>query len=716
MKQIAQNYKSGELLMLEVPVPQTKPGGLLVRTMFSLISAGTELMKIGESKLSMVGKARARPDQVKKVLQSVAQQGLMATYRKVEARLDSYTPLGYSLVGEVVEVGEGVDEFRVGQWVACGGNQYAFHAEFNWVPINLCVVVPAEVDPRHAAFTTVGAVAMQGFRQSEAVLGESAVVVGLGLVGQLLTQILVAGGVSVVGVDLAPDRCRLAEAAGAYAAGAPDSIETLRARLVELTGGHGADHVFITAGGTSNGPVELAADLARDRGRVIDIGKTKLDLPWTAYYEKELDVRFSRSYGPGRYDPLYEEGGIDYPIGYVRWTERRNMESFVQLIAQKRINLEPLVAAVYQFDDAVATYERMTSGSEPGVGVLFQYSAEAETGRVIASPLTSVGSPSEGRVRLAVVGAGSYASSMLLPHLRSHPMASLTDVVTTSALSAANAQKQFGFERFGTDLDQILGNESVDAVLIATRHASHARLVDRCLRAGKAVFVEKPLALDHEELSAVMSAIVETGNDRLLVGFNRRYSPLLSQLRRHWETLGPVQIRYTVNAGPLAADSWYSDRSEGTRFVGEGGHFIDTATWWVGHDPRSVVASSTSDDVDNLSAIFTYPDGSVATIHYLISGDARYPKESIEVMGQGRVARFDNFRSFELWSRGKRIREKARAVDKGQRQQLDHFLDAVAHGRPMPINVASLVATTAATLAAVEASISGQRCEIGLER
>ncbi len=712
MQQIVQNYKSGELLMLDVPAPAIKPGGVLVRSMFSLVSSGTELMKIGESQLSLLGKARARPDQVKKVLQSVAQQGLMATYRKVEAQLDSFTPLGYSLVGEVIEVGEGADEFRVGQWVACAGNQFAFHAEVNWVPINLCVAVPSEVDPRHAAFTTVGSVAMQGFRQSEAVLGESAVVIGLGLVGQLLTQILLAAGVTVIGVDLSEERCRLAEAAGAHAAGSPAASDQLKAQVLEVSGGHGADHVFITAGGESNGPTELAVFFARDRGRVIDIGKTRLDLPWKDYYEKELEVRFSRSYGPGRYDPIYEEGGIDYPIGYVRWTERRNMESFVGLLASKRINLTPLVSAVYPFAEAVGAYKRMGSGEERGVGVLFEYQENPRLERRIGGSQMSTTGTGDEKLALAVIGAGSYASSMLLPHLSKHEHVKLSDVVTTTALSAANAQRHFGFERHGTDLELVLADPTIGAVLIATRHASHAGLVSRALEAGKAVFVEKPLALDRRQLQDIRSAVAATGNDRLLVGFNRRYSPLLNQLKERWQALGPVQLRYTVNAGPLSAGSWYRDRTEGSRFAGEGGHFIDTASWWLGCDPVEVSAAATDDDIDNLTTTMLYPDGSVAVVQYLTSGDPRYPKESIEVMGQGRVARFDNFRSFELWSSGKPEKGQARAVDKGQERQLDQFVDAIRSGGPMPISFDSLVATTAATLGTMEAAVSRKKISL----
>ena len=377
MKQVAQNYKSGELSVLDVPAPACRPGGVLVQSRFSLISTGTEMMKLTEAKLSMVGKARARPDQVRKVLDTVSQQGAVATYKKVMNRLDSYTPLGYSLCGVVVEVGQGAEEFHVGQLVAAAGNEYALHAEYNWVPVNMCVAVPREVQPEHAAFSTVGAIAMHGVRRAEPQLGETACVIGLGLVGQLVVRLLIAAGVRVVGLDVLEDRCVRAEQAGATACAAPtdEGIAAIEQALGELTGGRGADHVFLAAGGASNGPVETAVKLARDRARVVDIGKTRLDLPWNAYYDKELDVRFSRSYGPGRYDERYELGGIDYPAGYVRWTERRNIESFLDLLAHKEIEVETLVTGTFPIEQAATAYEGLAAGTVPAVGVLLEYPA-----------------------------------------------------------------------------------------------------------------------------------------------------------------------------------------------------------------------------------------------------------------------------------------------------------------------------------------------------
>ena len=375
MKQIAQNYKSGELTVLDVPAPACRPGGVLVQSLFSLISTGTEMMKLTEAKMSMVGKARARPDQVRKVLDSVARQGAVSTYKKVMNRLDSYTPLGYSLCGVVVEVGRGAEEFKVGQLVAAAGNEHALHAEFNWVPVNLCVPVPAGVAPEHAAFATVGAIAMQGVRRAEVQLGDSACVIGLGLVGQLVVRLLIAAGVRVVGLDIVEEPLPAGREGGrgrvrrAHGGGRGSRCAGPR----EMTDGRGADHVLLAAGGSSNGPVEMAARLARDRARVVDIGKTKLDLPWNAYYDKELDVRFSRSYGPGRYDERYELDGIDYPAGYVRWTERRNLACFLDLIAHSDLEVDSLVSGVFPLERASQVYADLASGSLGGVGILLEY-------------------------------------------------------------------------------------------------------------------------------------------------------------------------------------------------------------------------------------------------------------------------------------------------------------------------------------------------------
>ncbi|MFK4185589.1 bi-domain-containing oxidoreductase [Streptomyces sparsogenes] len=722
MKQVVQNYKSGELAVLDVPVPGCKPGGVLVRSAYSLISTGTELMKVSEAGMSMLGKARSRPDQVAKVMRSVATNGVPATYRKVMGKLDSYTPLGYSLCGVVEQVGAGIDDVAVGDLVACAGNEHALHAELNWVPKNLYARVPDGLAPRHAAFGTVGSIALQGVRQGEPRLGEVALVIGLGLIGQLVVQLLAASGVRVVGVDPDPVRCGLAERLGAAACGDPVSA-AVEATVAELTDGHGVDQVFLAAGGGSNQPVELAARLSRDRGRVVDIGKCRLDLPWNAYYEKELDVRFSRSYGPGRYDPEYELEGRDYPIGHVRWTERRNLACFLDLLARGRVDVEPLVSHVADFDDAVETYRLLKDGGLKAVAVLFRYpgrpdrAAEAvapavavpavkRSGARAAAPARAAGAP----VRLAFVGAGNYATSMLLPHLTRRDGVELSTVVTTTALSAANAKRKFGFAEATTDLDAVLGDRSIDAVFVVTRHSSHAELARKALLAGKTVFVEKPLALTEDELADVLAAVEESGNDRLQVGFNRRFAPLLREAKQRFGARsGPAHLRYLVNAGRLDHGSWYLRQgTEGSRFVGEGGHFIDTASWLLGADPVSVYAVASSGNED-LHVVLRYPDDSTATISYLTTGAAGFPKETLDLVADGKVLRLDDFLRAAVHE-GRRKQwvgsRLPKARDKGQSAELAAFVRAVRTGGPMPVPLESLVATTAATLA-VRAGLAG---------
>jgi predicted dehydrogenase/threonine dehydrogenase-like Zn-dependent dehydrogenase len=716
MKQIAQNYKSGDLTVLDVPAPVCRPGGVLVQSLFSLISTGTEMMKLTEAKMSMVGKARARPDQVRKVLDSVAQQGAVSTYKKVMNRLDSYTPLGYSLCGVVVEVGRGAEEFKVGQLVAAAGNEHALHAEYNWIPVNLCVTVPAGVAPEHAAFATVGAIAMQGVRRAEVQLGDSACVIGLGLVGQLVVRLLIAAGVRVVGLDMIEERCRLAEKAGAIVCAAPteEGISAVQQALAEMTEGRGADHVLLAAGGPSNGPVETAARLARDRARVVDIGKTKLDLPWNAYYDKELDVRFSRSYGPGRYDERYELDGIDYPAGYVRWTERRNLACFLDLIAHSDLEVDSLVSGVFPLEQASQVYADLSSGSLSGVGILLEYPRPAGADHPAASRIAPAAKPARaadsGRLAVGFIGAGNYASSMLLPHLARLGTVQLAHVATTRSLSAVNAQRRFGFTSASTTADAVLEDASLDAIFIVTRHDTHADLVCRALETGKAVFVEKPLALTTDQLERIIETIASTGNDRLMVGFNRRFAPLLGQLKAKFGQPDSGSVtRYLVNAGRLDSDSWYrNEELAGSRFVGEGGHFIDTLSWWTGSTPTEVYAVS-GPEHDDVLATLRFSDGSTGAVTYVTGGNARFPKETLDAAAGGRNGRLDNFRQAAVWAGRSRTAMKVRGgQDKGQRHQVEQFVAACRSGSPMPISVDSLVATTRATIAVAQSLVSGR--------
>ena len=590
------------------------------------------------------------------------------------------------------------------------------------MPTNLCVPVPEGVPAKLAAFATVGAIAMHGVRRCEAQLGESACVVGLGLVGQLVVQLLVASGVLVVGLDPVDERCKLAEQAGALACAPPtaEGLDRIERCLAESGAGLGADHVVLVAGGSSNGPVTAAARLARDRARIVDIGKLRLDLPWNAYYDKELDVRFSRSYGPGRYDKRYEIDGIDYPAGYIRWTERRNLACFLDLVARDALDIESLVSEVFALESAVDVYDRLSSGALHGVGFLFQYpDAEPAAPQVMSisepSPVTprapdNSRRPTSGRVRLGFIGAGNYASSMLLPILAAMEGVELRHVATSRSLTALNAQRRFGFASVGTDSEAVLADDTVDAVFIVTRHHSHAELTCRALEAGKTVFVEKPLALSDEELSRVLAVVDATGNDRLMVGFNRRFAPMLVEMRTRFGSSAAGSVaRYSVNAGTLGAQSWYGDETlEGSRFAGEGGHFIDTVSWWLGTRPTEVYAMGARDTHD-LHVNLRFDNGSIATIAYYTNGNSRYPKEIFEVAAGGRTARLDNFRRSQVWSgRRRRVSRVFGAVDKGQRRQLELFVDAVRKGSPMPIALTSLADTTSATLAVARSQTSGR--------
>ena len=534
-----------------------------------------------------------------------------------------------------------------------------------------------------------------------------------------MVRLLIASGVRVIGLDVIEDRCRLAEQAGAVVCAAPteEGMEAVQQALAEISDGRGADHVLLAAGGSSNGPVEAAVKLARDRARVVDIGKTRLDLPWNAYYDKELDVRFSRSYGPGRYDDRYELEGIDYPAGYVRWTERRNLGCFLDLIARKEIEVETLVSGVFPVEQAGTVYADLASGSLAAVGVLLEYPAPPAGSQPPAASLTvSAATPStprgttEEQLAIGFLGAGNYASSMLLPHLARLKSVHLAHVATTRSLSAVNAQRRFGFRAASTSADAVLEDTSLDAIFIVTRHHTHADLVCRALETGKAVFVEKPLALTRDELQRIIDVVVSTGNDRLMVGFNRRFAPLLVQMRLRFGAPSRSSVtRYLVNAGPLEADSWYRNEGlEGSRFTGEGGHFIDTLSWWAGSLPEEVYAVSGPEQGDVLATV-RFQNGSSGTITYVTAGNPRYQKETLDAAAGGRSARFDNFKKAAVWAGRQRSTMRSRGgPDKGQQQELAQFVEASRTGAPMCIPFESLVATTRATIAVGESLSSGR--------
>jgi predicted dehydrogenase/threonine dehydrogenase-like Zn-dependent dehydrogenase len=704
--QISQNYRTGKVSLSEVGMPALRSGGVIVRSSYSVISPGTEGTKLKEARMSLLQKARTRPDQVKQVLDVVRQQGLQAAYQKVLNRLEQLTPLGYSVAGTVVAVANNVHDVAIGDRVAGGGAGYANHAEYNFIPRRLIVPLPDDVKSEHGAFTTIGSIAMHAYRQSNIKLGEKALVIGLGLVGQLLTQILSTAGASVTGLDLAADRCELARQCTNCVADSPAS-----GRWQKALGDAGADVVFITAGGSNNVLLELATRHVRDRGVIVVVGKTALDLDYNTFFKKEIEVKFSRSYGPGRFDPAYEEQGEDYPLPYVRWTEERNMASFVDLLARKSLNLAPLIEMMRPFESALEVMDELFERQITAVGVVFKYCEPSEPS--LTTIRTTFPQPNSNQVRVGIIGAGNYAASMILPELKSAKGIVLAHVVTNTGLNAAGIAQRFQIPTHGTDATEILADPSIGAVVIATRHSSHATLVAKALTAGKATFVEKPLAIDESGLTLVRHAFRPTS--KIMVGFNRRYAPIICRACEIMQSSGPLQIFYRVQAGQLPRDAWQNKTEEGERFVGEAGHFLDVFQFLTDANPLSVYAAklhpvgSNREHNINLSVTVKYSDGSVATLIYGTLAADRIPKEMLEVHGGGQSIIMDNFESLHIFrGNGKSTVEKNFRGGKGQAAQMREFAAFITENRSAPLAFEKLVDTTRATLAARQSAIDGK--------
>jgi predicted dehydrogenase/threonine dehydrogenase-like Zn-dependent dehydrogenase len=719
MKQVVQNYRTGDLTVDEVPPPVLRPGGVLVRTAYSLISAGTERTVVSTAQSSLLGKARSRPDLVRQVLDSVKNEGIRATYEKVSSRLNQIKPLGYSASGTVIAIGEGVRGIAVGDRVACAGAGYASHAELLFVPQNLCSRLPEGTSLEAACYTTVGAIALHGIRQSEARLGETVAVIGLGLVGQLAVQMLKAAACRVLGVDIDPAAIELAGKSGADRTSNPsDAADACHA----LTEGRGADCVLVTAATTSNDPIELAGRLARDRGRVVVVGLVGMDIPRHIYYEKELELRLSRSYGPGRYDPEYEERGNDYPIGYVRWTEKRNMDAFLSLVAEGKVAIELLTTHRFPVERATDAYDLITKrGGERYCGVVLQYSG---AGHQTVEPERAVRarSASSDKVGIGFIGAGTFARGVLLPILRRETKVQLTGVGTATGISAKNTAEQFGFSYATTDFEQILDDEQTRAVFIATRHDSHAGIAARALQRGKSVFVEKPLATTEDGLRKVVEALSES-HGVLMVGFNRRFAPIARQIKaRLDDRSGLMTVVYRVNAGQLPRDHWALDPIEGGgRVIGEVCHFVDFIQYLTGALPARVSAEAVSQNragfVDDSVAItMTMTDGSIASIIYTASGDKAVGKERVEVFCDRSVALIDDFKTGLFISGGKQTRLGRGARDKGHAAEVSAFIAAVREGSDSPIGIQSLIATTLACFAAFKSARSWTTVTLDVDR
>ncbi len=713
MKQLSQNLRTGKLSIDVIPLPAVRPGWVLVQTANSLISAGTERSRIETGKKSLLGKALSRPDQVRQVLDSVKKTGIKTTLEKVRTKLDARSPLGYSSAGVVLATGLGVDEFRAGDWVACGGATAA-HAEAILVPLNLCAKVPNGVSLEHAAFTTVGAIALQGVRQADLRLGEIGVVMGLGLLGQLTVQLLKAAGCLAIGYDPDPQRCELALRLGADAAAS--SEPDLLADLARFSLSRGADAVLITAGTSSSRPVELSGEVTREKGKVIVVGAVGLTIPREPYYHKELDLRLSRSYGPGRYDAFYEEKGHDYPYGYVRWTEKRNMEAFLSFVAQGKVNLSALITHRFKLDQADEAYATIGGkNGQPSLGVLFTYDTQPlPTGRVEVTPSRT---STHDRIQVGVIGAGNFAQSMLLPHLKNHPQAALHSIANRTPLATRDAAERFGFGAAYSSPDEILNDPAVQAVLITTRHDSHVALAKQALQAGKAIHLEKPLALTPDQLDEVTAAYQTQPHAFLMVGFNRRFAPLVQEMTRFFAgRREPVTMLYRVNAGYLPLDHWTQDPEQGGRVIGEGCHFVDLLQFFASAPPTQVFSMALPNlgkyRDDNISISLTFADGSVGTVMYVANGDKAVPKEYLEVSCEGKTAILTDYRHLALMSGG-RTRTLKQTQDKGHRAEMLAWVDAIRTGRGEPIPFTESVHTTRATFAAMQSLAEGKPVRLG---
>jgi predicted dehydrogenase len=727
MKQLVQNLRTGETSIVDVPIPKPGRGMVLVRTAASLVSVGTERMVVEFAEKNLLGKARSRPDLVRQVLDKARREGILTTIESAFNRLDQPMALGYSSAGTVVAVGESVEAYKTGDRVACAGGGYAVHAEFVVIPENLVTKLPDQLDFESATFATLSAIALHGFRLAAPQIGERVAVIGLGLLGLLCVGIAKAAGCQIFGVDIDPTRVALAARLGAQASNREGAEEAARS----FSRGLGVDAVLICADTASNDPVVLAGNIARDRANIVAVGAVGLTIPRSVYFEKELNFINSRSYGPGRYDPSYEEGGQDYPIGYVRWTEGRNLEAVVDLMGRGILDVSQLITHRYPFQDAPKAYNLITEKTnEAFLGVILVYPKKEDEGVTTVqedlqyqeargrSKVTRETAELT-RVNLGVIGAGNFATAVMLPHLRRNKSVELVGIVSRQGLTAAHAAKKYGFTYTADRVEQILDDPRINTVVIFTRHDLHAHQVVAALKARKHVFVEKPLALNNEQLSMIRNQLLESGDRLLMAGFNRRFAPLAQKLAAFvHERTEPLIAHYRVNAGYLPKTHWLHDPAiGGGRIIGEGCHFVDFLTFLVGESPVSVRAFAIPDlgiyREDNVSLVLIYPDGSIGTILYLANGDKAFPKERVEIFTGGRAAVLDDFRSLEMIRDGKKevVRSKLKQ-DKGHKAEWEAFAGAIINLGEPPIPYEHLFGVTKATIEAVHALRSGECIQI----
>lgn len=709
MKQILQNYRSGELYLADVPAPIVSPGRIIVRNRCSLISSGTERQMIELAQKSLLGKARARPDLVKKVIAVVKTEGIKEAYLASKSRLETPIPMGYSSSGEVIEIGLGIEGIKVGDRVACAGSYYASHAEILSMPGTLCVPMDDSVDYESTAFVALGGISLHAIRMAEVALGETVAVVGLGLLGLLSVQILKANGCRVIGMDLDPSRCRLAQELGCdWTANNAEEMISCAARY---TSARGCDAVIILASTPSNQPIELAAEIAREQGRVVIPGLVGLDVPRKAFYDKELRLRIPRAWGPGLYDPNYESGKTDYPFPFVRWTAHRNMAAFLELLSKHAVDVARLISHRFPIDRAMEAYKIVTENKEPHIGILLAYPDENGRGTEVSFETRAASSVMKNELRIGFVGGGNFAKSTLLPIIRKQKGISLAGLADISGASASSVGKKFGFRYCSTDHSRLLKDEEINVIMITTPHNSHAPLVVESLKSGKHVYVEKPLAVDMEQLRHVITAFNHSSSGpRLMVGFNRRFSPFTVALRKWLSfTDEPMLVNCRVNAGFIPPERWEQDPDVGGgRIVGEICHFIDLIIHLSGALPTQVYAqamrpSGKFSSSDNLVVSLELSDGSVASITYTAAGDKSFPRERIEVFRGGSVGVIENFKK-ATFTRNGRVARKRNLFnsDRGHRAEMESFFSALRADSPPPVPFSEYVLTTLTTFSIME--------------
>ncbi|ODS23376.1 dehydrogenase [Candidatus Endobugula sertula] len=726
MKQVLQNLKSGETSVVEVPSPQVKSGHLKIKTNVSLISAGTERMLVDFGKANYINKARQQPEKVAHVIRKINTDGLAATVGTVMARLDELQPLGYSNVGVVLEVGNGVTEFKVGDRVVSNGR----HAEIVNVPQNLCAKIPDNVSDERAAFTIVSSIGLQGIRLTNPTLGESCVVYGLGLIGLLTAQMLKANGCRALGIDVNTARVQLAKDLGIEAIDLSSGVDPIAAGIA-FSGSTGVDAVLITASTKDDSIVHCSAQMCRKRGRIVLVGVTGLKLNRSDFYEKELSFQVSCSYGPGRYDPFYEEKGNDYPLGFVRWTEQRNFKAVLALMESGAINTETMVSAYESIQNAPSAYEQVINGNV--ITVLLKYpEVVAQDTRTInhSSTTTHIQNANPDEPRVAVIGAGNFTKVRLMPALKEAHV-TLDTIVSSQGISSASAVKKFGFMQNSNDTSNVWNNTQINTVFITTRHDSHGNLVKAAIENNKHVFVEKPLTILEDEFKDIQTLVNEKtlssnnkGTPIIMVGFNRRFAALVQKMKQMVDgRTQPLTAIYTVNAGNIPVDHWtQSMEIGGGRILGEACHFIDLLAFLVGKPITAVTAipMGSSPGVlvtnDKVSIILEFEDGSHGTIHYFANGSKRFSKERIEIFSDGRIAQIDNFRDLKTYGFNNKATfslpnpfRLTKGQDKGHTKGFLSFIEAVRSGKPSPIPFNEIVNTTEASFAAVKSASIHQR-------